>query len=58
MYEIFDYLDNYHIYESFFDLNKRFKKLLIKSTLPFENKYFIYIKIKFSSLLFTNSFFK
>ncbi|CAF3754774.1 unnamed protein product [Rotaria sordida] len=42
MYEIFDYLNEYDIYESFYDLNQRFKNLLIKSNLP--------IKIKFPSI--------
>ncbi|CAF3339637.1 unnamed protein product [Rotaria sp. Silwood2] len=42
MYEIFDYLNEYDIYESFYDLNQRFKSLLIESNLP--------IKIKFPSI--------
>ena len=35
-YEIFDYLDNYNIYQSFYGLNKRLKHLLLKSTYPIE----------------------
>ncbi|CAF3962360.1 unnamed protein product [Rotaria sp. Silwood1] len=31
LYEIFEYLDIYHVYRLFFDLNKRFKNLLIDS---------------------------
>ncbi|CAF3494983.1 unnamed protein product [Rotaria socialis] len=33
-YEIFDHLDNYHIYKGFFHLNRRFKKLMMNSNLP------------------------
>lgn len=36
IYEIFDYLDIYHVYDGFFDLNKRFKKLLNNSNLPIQ----------------------
>ncbi|CAF1414823.1 unnamed protein product [Rotaria sordida] len=36
IYEIFDYLDIFHIYDGFFDLNKRFKKLLNNSNLPIQ----------------------
>jgi hypothetical protein len=34
IYEMFDFLDDYHIYKAFFDLNKRFENLLIHSILP------------------------
>ncbi len=34
LYEIFEYLDFYHVYDGFFDLNKRFQRLLLYSTLP------------------------
>ncbi|CAF1127864.1 unnamed protein product [Rotaria sordida] len=34
IYEIFDYLDTYHIYECFFNLNKRFHNILLDSILP------------------------
>ena len=33
-YEIFEYLDIYYVYKGFFNLNKRFKNLLIYSNLP------------------------
>jgi hypothetical protein len=36
IYEIFDYLDISHVYDGFFDLNKRFKKLLNNSNLPIQ----------------------
>ncbi len=42
IYEIFEYIDAYHIYEGFFNLNTRFQNLLINSTVP--------IKINISSL--------
>ncbi|CAF5196053.1 unnamed protein product, partial [Rotaria magnacalcarata] len=31
LYEIFEYLDMYHIYKGFFNLNKRFQNLIINS---------------------------
>jgi hypothetical protein len=34
MYEIFEYLDCFHVYQAFFDLNIRFQKLLTHSNLP------------------------
>ncbi|CAF1208513.1 unnamed protein product [Rotaria sordida] len=46
IYEIFEYLDFFHIYEIFFNLNTRFRNLLISSTLP--------IKINLSSLSKSN----
>jgi hypothetical protein len=46
IYEIFDSLDIYHIYQAFFYLNKRFKNLLINSILP--------IKINISSISKSN----
>ncbi|CAF3926627.1 unnamed protein product [Rotaria sp. Silwood1] len=36
IYEIFDYLDIFHVYDGFIDLNKRFKKLLNNSNLPLQ----------------------
>ncbi|CAF4602369.1 unnamed protein product [Rotaria sp. Silwood2] len=47
MYEIFDYLDEYDIYESFYDLNQRFKNLLIKSNLPIEIRFPSISKLNF-----------
>jgi len=35
MYEFFEYLDQYNIYESFYPLNTRFQDLICASTLPF-----------------------
>ncbi|CAF3943893.1 unnamed protein product [Rotaria sordida] len=46
IYEIFDYLDIYHIYEAFSNLNKRFDNFLVSSTFP--------IKINISSMSKTN----
>lgn len=34
LYEIFEYLDFFQIYQAFFDLNRRFEKLLIVFNLP------------------------
>ncbi|UJR18408.1 hypothetical protein I4U23_005313 [Adineta vaga] len=34
IYEVFDYLDSYYIYQSFYHLNYRFRSLLIDSILP------------------------
>ncbi|CAF3730249.1 unnamed protein product [Rotaria sordida] len=34
LFEIFDYLDTYHIYKGFYYLNKRFKNIFINSTIP------------------------
>lgn len=34
IYEIFDFLDIYHIYQAFFNVNKRFNKFLMESTCP------------------------
>lgn len=42
IYEIFEYLNHFHVYESFFNLNIRFDYLLIDSNLP--------VKIDLSSL--------
>ena len=44
--EIFKYMDIYHVYERFFNLNRRFKNLLMHS-----NKYFNNAKIKFRIVL-------
>ncbi len=38
-YEIFDYLDGYHIYNSFSNLNHRFQQLLNSSSLLFKIKF-------------------
>jgi hypothetical protein len=42
LYEIFEYLDYFHVYQAFFDLNIRYRKLLIDFNLP--------IKINISSI--------
>ncbi|CAF4264757.1 unnamed protein product [Rotaria sp. Silwood2] len=42
IYEVFEFLDCFHIYEAFFKLNMRFRNLLANSTLP--------IKINISSM--------
>lgn len=34
IYEIFDFMDIYHIYQAFPHINQRFKKIIIDSTLP------------------------
>ncbi|UJR13138.1 hypothetical protein I4U23_000162 [Adineta vaga] len=34
IYEIFEYLDYYYVYKGFFDLNYRFRSLLMQTTLP------------------------
>ncbi|CAF1320004.1 unnamed protein product [Adineta ricciae] len=34
IYEIFDYLDSYHVHKAFFRLNYRFQSFLIESNLP------------------------
>lgn len=34
IYDIFEYLDSHHAYESFYNLNKRFQSLFIHSNLP------------------------
>ncbi|CAF3801350.1 unnamed protein product, partial [Rotaria sp. Silwood1] len=47
MYEIFDYLNEYDIYESFYDLNQRFKSLLIESNLPIKIKFPFISKLNF-----------
>ncbi len=36
LYEIFEYLDIYHVYQGFFNLNKRFENLFINSNLPIQ----------------------
>jgi hypothetical protein len=36
LYEIFDYLDIYHIYQGFFNLNQRFQTLILHSNLPIQ----------------------
>ncbi|CAF1064892.1 unnamed protein product [Rotaria sordida] len=36
MYEIFEFLDYFHVYEAFFNINIRFRNLLTISTLPIE----------------------
>jgi hypothetical protein len=36
IHEIFEYLDDYHIYKSFFNLNTRLQNLLINSTIPIQ----------------------
>ncbi|CAF3951346.1 unnamed protein product, partial [Rotaria sordida] len=41
-YKIFEFLDSYHVFEAFHDLNKRFQNLLVNSNLP--------IKINISSI--------
>ena len=46
LYDIFEYLDFFHVYQSFFDLNIRFRKLLTCSNLP--------IKINISSISKSN----
>jgi hypothetical protein len=38
-YEIFDYLDGYHVYQAFSNLNHHFKQLLNSSFLLFKIKY-------------------
>ena len=48
MYEIFDYLNEYEIYESFYDLNQRFKNLLIKSNFPIKIKFPCISKLDFN----------
>ncbi|CAF3384832.1 unnamed protein product [Rotaria socialis] len=42
MYEIFEFLDYFHVYEAFFNMNLRFRNLISNSSLP--------IKIKVSSI--------
>lgn len=42
IYEVFEYLDNFHVYQSFSNLNERFDDLLFNSNLP--------MKINVSSL--------
>jgi len=46
LYEIFEYLDIYHIYDGFYKLNKRFKNLFNNSNLP--------IRINISTMTKTN----
>jgi len=46
VYEIFKYLDTYHVYEGFFNLTKRFKNLFY-SNLPFKVNISIMSKQKF-----------
>ncbi|CAF1373387.1 unnamed protein product [Adineta steineri] len=48
IYDIFDYLDFYHIYLSFFNLNFRFRSLLIDSTLPLNINLFLMSKTTFN----------
>ncbi|CAF5054351.1 unnamed protein product, partial [Rotaria sp. Silwood1] len=36
IYEIFEYLDVYHVYQGFFYLNIRFQNLLINTNLPIQ----------------------
>ncbi|UJR07567.1 hypothetical protein I4U23_011854 [Adineta vaga] len=47
IYEIFDYLDIFHIYDGFFDLNRRFKNLLINSNFPVQVNTSTITKTKF-----------
>jgi hypothetical protein len=34
LYKIFEYLDTYHVFEGFLNINSRFQTLLFDSTLP------------------------
>ena len=51
IYEIFDYLDIYHVYQGFSNLNKRFRNLLEDSNLPIQINISTMTKSNFSSLL-------
>ncbi|CAF1319666.1 unnamed protein product [Adineta steineri] len=48
IYDIFDYLDFYHVYQSFYNLNTRFQSYFLESNVPRKSNLFLMSKTIFN----------